>query len=80
MCINIKIGNISITLKAKMAAVKIMVILIMKESVKMINMITNIRMTITRTKKTTATKIMAATQLLKLLSKHKRQKRWKHLF
>ena len=64
---NIKIDNISIRLiKAKLTAIKIMVTLIMKESVKMIHMIIKIRIAITiKTKKTIATKIMAATQLLK---------------
>ena len=64
---NIKIDNISIRLiKAKLTAIKITVTLIMKESVKMIHMIIKIRIAITiKTKKTIATKIMAATQLLK---------------
>ena len=50
-----------------MTAIKLIVTLIMKESVKMINMTTKIRIAITikTKKKTIATKIMAATQLLK---------------
>ena len=49
---NIKIDNISIRLNAKMTAIKLMVTLIMKESVKMINMTTKIRIAITiKTKK-----------------------------
>ena len=49
-----------------MTVIRVMVTLMMKEIVKIINMITKIRITITITeKKTTATTIMAATQLLK---------------
>ena len=61
---NNNIDNISITLAATRRAIKAIAILIMKENVK-ISMITKIKITITITeKKRTATKIMAATQLL----------------
>ena len=61
---NNKIDNLSITLAATRRAIKTIAILIMKENVK-ISMITKIKITITITeKKRTATKIMAATQLL----------------
>ena len=61
---NNKIDNLSITLAATRRAIKTIAILIMKENVK-ISMITKIKITITITeKKRTATKIMAATELL----------------
>ena len=61
---NNKIDNLSITLAATRRAIKTIPILIMKENVK-ISMITKIKITITITeKKRTATKIMAATELL----------------
>ena len=61
---NNKIDNLSITLAATRRAIKTIGILIMKENVK-ISMITKIKITITITeKKRTATKIMAATELL----------------
>lgn len=61
---NIKIENISTTLRTAIATTTKIGILIIKVTVVMINMITKIRITITITKKNN-TKIIATTQPLK---------------
>ena len=62
---NIKIENISTTLRTTIATTTKIVILIIKVTVVMINMITKIRITITITEKKSNTKIIATTQPLK---------------
>ena len=62
---NIKIENISTTVRTAIATTTKIVILIINVTVVMINMITKIRITITITEKKNNTKIIATTQPLK---------------